>query len=77
MGAPLPPSVKVEAEHCRSPVRDSNNNSGSTPVLVLRMGKDRAPYRSLTHLNYDRSIGLAACMATLVVLVYGWWNLGT
>ena len=32
---------------------------------------------ALTHLSYSQAIGLAACVATLVVLVYGWWNLGT
>jgi hypothetical protein len=32
---------------------------------------------TLTHLSYGRSIGLAACLATLVVLMFGWWNLGT
>jgi hypothetical protein len=30
-----------------------------------------------THLSYGQSIGLAASLATLVVLVFGWWNLGT
>ncbi len=32
---------------------------------------------TLTHLSYGQSISLAAVVATLVLLVYGWWNLGT
>jgi hypothetical protein len=31
----------------------------------------------LTYLSTGQSVGLAACVATLVVLVNGWWNLGT
>ncbi len=32
---------------------------------------------ALTHLSTGRSIGVAACVATMAVLVFGWWNLGT
>jgi hypothetical protein len=32
---------------------------------------------TLAHLSSSQSIGIAACVATLVMLVYGWWNLGT
>ncbi len=32
---------------------------------------------TLIHLSYVQSAGLAACVATLAMLVYGWWNLGT
>ncbi len=32
---------------------------------------------TLTHLSYGQSISVAACVATLIVLVFGWWNLGT
>ena len=32
---------------------------------------------TLTHLSYGQSISVAACVATFVVLVFGWWNLGT
>jgi hypothetical protein len=32
---------------------------------------------SLTHLSTGQSAGVAACVATLAVLVFGWWNLGT
>ncbi len=32
---------------------------------------------TLSHLSYVQATGVAACVATLVVLVYGWWNLGT
>ena len=31
----------------------------------------------LTHLSTGQSVSVAACIATLVMLVYGWWNLGT
>ncbi len=31
----------------------------------------------LSTLSGGQSVGLAACVATLVILVYGWWNLGT
>jgi hypothetical protein len=31
----------------------------------------------LSHLSTGQSIGVAACVATMVVLVFGWWNLGT
>jgi hypothetical protein len=30
-----------------------------------------------THLSTDQSVGVAACVATLIMVVYGWWNLGT
>ncbi len=32
---------------------------------------------ALSALSMGQSIGLAAGVATLAVLVYGWWNLGT
>jgi hypothetical protein len=32
---------------------------------------------TLTHLSAGQSVGFAVCVATLVMLVYGWWNLGT
>ena len=32
---------------------------------------------TLPHLGHGQSITVAACVATLVMLVYGWWNLGT
>jgi hypothetical protein len=32
---------------------------------------------ALFALSIGQSIGLAASVATLAVLLYGWWNLGT
>ena len=32
---------------------------------------------TLTTLSDIQSVGVAVCVATLVMLVYGWWNLGT
>ena len=32
---------------------------------------------ALTTLSVGQGIGLAAGVATVAVLVYGWWNLGT
>jgi hypothetical protein len=32
---------------------------------------------TVVHLSSGQSIGVAACVATLVMLVYGWWSLGT
>ena len=42
---------------------------------IGRMFADLA--HALTHLSTGQSFGVAACAATLVVLVFGWWNLGT
>ncbi len=33
--------------------------------------------QTLTHLSAGQSVSVAALVATLVMLVYGWWNLGT
>ncbi len=69
---PSHPVGSVPPAPLRVIVAGSNTDPGAENDGMLAHLVD-----TLTHLSYGQSIGFAAAIATLVMLVFGCWDLGT